>query len=106
MGKVYPYKASFSLFCDQYQPKKIPRGLLRPQPKEPSEDLNICHQSQGQGSQAPDFPIWQHSLAAAEWRVFPTGVSQPRPRPVLIDERVFYHRQLQIFWLVHCDHRI
>ena len=33
---------------------------------EPSEDLNICHQSQGQGSQAPDLPIWQLSLAVAK----------------------------------------
>ena len=32
---------------------------MPPWPKEPSEDLNICHQSQGQGSQEPDLPICQ-----------------------------------------------
>ena len=87
MGKVHPYRASFSLYL-RYKPKKIPRGLWRPQPKEPSEDLNICHQSQGQGSQAPNLPIWQHSLAVTKWQVYPTGVSQPRPRSALTGERV------------------
>ena len=54
----------------------------------PSEDLNIYHQSQGQGSQAHDLPTWQNSLAVTEWQVCPKGVSQPRPRPALTDERV------------------
>ena len=51
-----------------------------------------------------DLPVWKHSLAVAKWQVCPTGVSQPRPRPVLTNERVQYQASPPPWQPPHATH--
>ena len=58
-GRLTLLKHLFRSLCHQCR-RKSPRAYEGRSPRNPSKDLNICHQWQGQGTQAHNLPIWQH----------------------------------------------